>query len=842
MADKLRFVTFNARGLADNNKRKQVFMWLKNNKADVALIQECHSKKTTEFLWKNAVKGKIWFSHGDTSSRGVLIWIRDGIELKCLEVMRDQCGRYILVKFEFGKQIYLVANVYGPNKDDPEFFYEFFQKIHAMTHDHLIIGGDFNTVLDNDVDRSVGSHCNAKSSEYLNMVKEALELVDPWRELYPDRFGFTWHRSKPYKLHERLDWFFVSEELLQNIDRLDVRPGFRSDHSLVILDIAFQKFVRGPGFWKLNTALLHDQDYIQKMNNLLDIQLDQNYKSKKLKWEMLKMAVRASSIQFASHRQKGRKNKLAALEKKLKSQKDTTPELGWDYTTTHIRNLKSEIEELYAVKVQGAMLRARAKWENHGDKPTKYFLNLEKHNYNKKCIYRLKAKHDKMISGRENVLKEMTSFYSNLYKQENTGNQGSPDYVEGINIPKITDQMKQKLDEPITEIELSTALKNMKDGVAPGNDGIPPEFYKMFWSKIKSFMLELYEEIVKEGLFHLSARRGIITLIEKQGRHPLQLKNWRPISLLTGDLKLFSKVITHRLQTVVSDLIHTSQTGFMAGRFIGENIIKLLNMIDYCNNNKQSGILISFDFEKAFDKISWKALFRTLELFNFGDYFINLVRTLYNKPMSCVMNAGFTGDYFTLERSTRQGDPSSALLFALVVELLGIKIRTRVDIKGIQLDKKYELKAAQYADDIWTFLEPNQQNVNNLLEEMQKFESFSGLNINYEKSIAMIIGPLRDSDPKFYTIKSLCWAKREIKILGIHIHNDVEVTINLNYNELLHKLDTLISIWEKRQLNLIRKITVFNTLIASTFAYRFMVLPSPDSAFFTWCKNKLLDF
>ena len=203
---------------------------------------------------------------------------------------------------------------------------------------------------------------------------ESMELIDAWREFFPDRFGYTWHRRLPNVLHERLDWFMISEEIFQSVINLEVILGHRTDHSLVVMEIYFQSSQRGPGFWKMNNALLEDRDYIEGMNKLLDFELEQKhlYKSYRQHWEVMKQGIRTSTMQFASNRQRSRKNKLVVLEKKLKNCQ--IEEYGL-FTDRHdmIRKLKDEIEEIYAYRAQGAMIRTKVRWQEHGQKPTSYF-------------------------------------------------------------------------------------------------------------------------------------------------------------------------------------------------------------------------------------------------------------------------------------------------------------------------------------------------------------------------------------------------------------------------------------------------------------------------------------
>ena len=173
--------------------------------------------------------------------------------------------------------------------------------------DHSIVGGDFNTILDREVDCSDGrDHKNQKASAYLNNIIEEMELIDVWHNLYPDRFGFTWHRSKPKALHERLDFFLVSDTLLQTVEKLDIYPGLRSDHALVTMDLIMYKVNRGPGFWKLNNSLLENKDYVEAIKRTLEIQFEekQNYAKKKDHWKIIKLVIRQTSMQFGVSKQR----------------------------------------------------------------------------------------------------------------------------------------------------------------------------------------------------------------------------------------------------------------------------------------------------------------------------------------------------------------------------------------------------------------------------------------------------------------------------------------------------------------------------------------------------------
>ena len=193
----------------------------------------------------------------------------------------------------------------------------------------------------------------------------------------------------------------------------------------------------------------------------------------------------------------------------------------------------------------------------------------------------------------------------------------------------------------------------------------------------------------------------------------------------------------------------------MKGRYISENAMKLLNLMELCNKTSKSAIIISLDFHKAFDQLLWPAAFKSLQKLGVGERFLQYLCILYCNPTSTVINNGYWSDWISPNRGTRQGDPISSLIFTATTEVLGLKLKANVNIKGIDIDNGEILLNVQYADDTWLALEPTTQNINNVIQELVNFEKYSGLMINYEKTVAFKLGPLRDTDAKFYSMKQL---------------------------------------------------------------------------------------
>ena len=108
-------------------------------------------------------------------------------------------------------------------------------------------------------------------------------------------------------------------------------------------------------------------------------------------------------------------------------------------------------------------------------------------------------------------------------------------------------------------------------------------------------------------------KQGIISLIHKPGKNLETLSNWRPISLLNNDYKIATKSIANRIKNILPSIISSSQSGFIKGRYIGENVRLIQECINYFNNTNKSGLIFFADFEKAFDSLDHAFMFTCLE-------------------------------------------------------------------------------------------------------------------------------------------------------------------------------------------------------------------------------------
>ena len=490
--------------------------------------------------------------------------------------------------------------------------------------------------------------------------------------------------------------------------------------------------------------------------------------------------------------------------------------------------IKEELDKIEEMEAKGAILRSRIRWTEAGEKNSKYFLNLEKRNATEKLISQLQLSDGTITCDPKCILNEQRLFYEKLYSQPCNAMDGmtSSDIesvLSDMDINKLTDTQKVTCEGLVTEHECLNALKNMQNGKSPGCDGFTVDFYKFFWKNIKNFLVDSLNFAFCNGELSVDQKRGVITLIPKKHKIRILLKNWRPISLLNTDYKILTKCLAIRLHGVLPSIIDLDQTGYLKGRYIGENIRTIADVIQYTSLKKQPGIVLLLDFEKAFDTIKWSFILKSLQLLNFGECFIKRIEIIYTNIESTVINNGNTCGFFKLHRGIRQGCPVSPYLFIMAVELFAILIRKNRNIKGITVGNT-ELKISQLADDTTVFLS-NFESVRNVLNLAEEFYQMSGLRLNKGKTVAKCIGTLEQYGCN--NEYQLLWTKGPIQTLGITISNDADTIMKENFLPRLKVFDNLLNIWHCRGLSLKGKVTVLKSLAVPQLLYPMSVLPIP---------------
>ena len=443
------------------------------------------------------------------------------------------------------------------------------------------------------------------------------------------------------------------------------------------------------------------------------------------------------------------------------------------------------------------------------------------------------------IYDKSHIRAEVRKFYSSLYSRTEVENGRLSDLVH--NLPTLNDNEANELEGELTLEELSVALKNMKNGRSPGSDGFPVEFFKFFWKKLGIFVLRSLNDGFRRGQLSTTQKEGIIVCLPKTDKSRDLIKNWRPISLLNIVYKIGSASIANRIKKVLPSLIHEDQTGFIKGRYIGDNVRLIYDIINHVTTHNKPGILLCLDFEKAFDSLDWGFMFQVLSFFGFKQDILNWISVFYNDIKSTVLVNGNISDWFPILRGCRQGDPISPYLFVLCVEIMGNMIRTNANIKGITINQR-EYKLTQYADDSELLLDGDRESFEQSLHTVETFGKLSGLKLNISKTSATWLGSNRNSNIKYLPHLQLQWNPDKFKILGIWFTNDLNDCVDLNYNEKFREILILYKIWLKRQLTPLGSVAILKSLILSKLTFLWILLPNPPDNMVQQIQNSVFEF
>jgi exonuclease III len=855
--DNFKIASANVQGLGNFQKRKDVFQFLRQKKFSVYFLQDTHFVAKNEKQIRAEWGYECFFASYTSQSRGVAILFNNNFDFKVTKMVKDENGNYLIVVIKTMDREIALVNVYGPNNDNPQFYSTLQKKIEELGCSNIVIGGDWNLVLNPVLD-----YCNYRHNNNVNAQEKVielagdLELVDVWREINPELLRYTWRRPTP-RQQARLDFFLISDILAPFVKDTDIQIGYRSDHSIIITEFEFKQETQHRNYWKFNSSLLKDKTYVDKINDTINRIKEQYaalvYSRDKIKHipsnllvfmisdqlflDVLLMEIRKETMDYSSKKKKETLKLEKNLEQEIQRLDNKLNKTEDDFV--QIQEKKQTLIDLRKNKIQGIIIRSKARYAAEGEQVSKYYCGLEKRHFVSKQMYKLITDDSRCITKTEEMIHETKDFYQKLYSKRNTKNVNLEEYTPTL--PKLSKDESDKLEGPITLEEASHALKNMNNGKSPGTDGITVDFLKFFWRQIGSFVVRSLNQGFINKEMSISQREGIIVCLPKGDKPREYLKNWRPISLLNVTYKIGSSCIANRIKTVLPSLIDEDQTGFMSGRYIGDNLRLLYDVIHYLKENDKSGLLVSIDFEKAFDSVDWNYMNKVLKLFGFGETLCQWILAFYTNIKTSVIVNGQASTSFSIERGCRQGDPISPYLFILCAEILACKIRENEHIKGINIHGT-ECKVSQFADDTSFLLEGDKTSFQELFLTLHQFEEISGLKVNFEKTCNVWLGNKRNSETRYLPNLKMSWNPTQFKILGLWFTNDLTKMTELNINDKFNETKKLFTTWMKRSSTPIGRVAILKSLILSKLVYLWIMLPNPPEHIIQYLQKKCYAF
>ena len=794
--------TINVRSVKSRVRAQTVLSFLNSYKSDVFLIQECSLPFLTHYrqweeLWPQT---SLWSGSNQNKNDGVAILIKNPqILVKGSTVVKD--GRALLVHLTFMGKDFNVLNIYGFNDKNDR--YDLLEELqpHMLGRAPLVVGGDFNCILNKSDRRRTGNDFTLdKTSVLLQKMCKDFKLTDCFKAMHPREEGFTWLSSDGTRA-SRIDYI-----LTRDSPPTDARltPVFFSDHTMLSCTLSLPHGVTtGRGLWKLNCSLLEDGDLVRQYREQYQEwqTLQDSYDTHAQWWEMVKRRTQTFFRQAGKINKHRDNRRMMGLQKRLQRYFKLNQQ-GMDFNE-EIKQIKIEMSVLAEIKSKGVILRSKEREIEEGEKCTRFFF---KKIINKGGgIFRLKTENGSTAETTLEIIETVETFYSELYRKKTVNQEIMTEVL--LFIEKTVEE-KFILTQDFKIEELNECLKTFKTGKSPGEDGIPLEFYLTFWDLLAPDLLDVFTDFESLGRLPDSFTTGIVTLLHKN-KDKTDLKNWRPITLLNLDCKLFSKLLAARMSLFLEELIHPDQACAVPGRKITDSLLLIRDTICFARDRNFQLVVLNLDFEKAFDRVSHQYLFQVLKQMGFPKRFIDWVALLYRGTTSKFIVNGHLTKAVNINCGVRQGCPLSALLYIICIEPLAQILRRDQQITGVHIPGSggLQTKCILYMDDI-NLLCTDLLSVNRTLDLTDWFGQASGSKLNISKTQAQFYGPWTETEK---TGLPLTVTQTEQKILGIQFDN--EGGGKTNWTSLVGKVRQRLGYWGLRGLTMEGKVLIIKAVI-----------------------------
>ena len=341
------------------------------------------------------------------------------------------------------------------------------------------------------------------------------------------------------------------------------------------------------------------------------------------------------------------------------------------------------------------------------------------------------------------------------------------------------DSYMKFLMEPFSLQEIWDAIVSFLNGKSPGPDGMSIEFYKAVFEVIKHDLRRVLNSFLRGAKMPAKFKAGLITLVPKEG--PLnEVENFRPISLLNSDYKIYTKMITARLEPILKDIIHDSQYA-QPGKDIQEMNVVIRDLVTDMERSSTDSFFVSVDFRKAYDSVNHNFLFQVLGQYGFPVEFISIIKELFRDAGSHVFINGHKSAKIKLRSGIRQGCPMSRSTFTLQLNPLLVFLNGFSGISKYKSLSNKEFLTLAFMDD-GNFFTQSLSSVINSLFYIRKFKHASGPEINMSKSVGKFY-----NKQNYHEVRHLPGIKWEEKLTVVKINHSPRSWVISQWSDVLAK-------------------------------------------------------
>jgi hypothetical protein len=747
-------------------------------------------------------------------------------------------GRAQFIVLEVNNVQWGLLNIYAPNQASARaHFWDTLVSILPDSIEHWIVGGDFN-MLEVPADRVGGNAITVHGRELAAWERLVfkLRILDVWYASHFSRTSGSLQFSRSSRCidcqstdisnpniinQSRLDRFYLSDFFTIKGGHVGILAGTTvSDHAPVILDIngknRKQKVkLRVPEFMFKDPQIKLEVQRIwyEGMSS------EDNLVQKVVKTLSTISSFFFRQVESLSEKTAEKERRLRRSLVALQRLQERHPRCSW--TSVRLFQVKNHIVTIEKQREEFRFHKHMAHWAINSDRCSKDFFESAKPQLAYRGIRQLRKDDGSLTTSPSEMRQIATQFYQDLLSAEEITQEmlNCRQKIWSTIRPIVTMEMKDTLRLRFTTNELWEAVKALPFSSCPGEDGLSVSFFLEYWDMLKDPLCLAFQSIFETGVMPSKLGEGLIFLIPKLEGPSDDIKKWRPITILSTTYKILAKAISLRLQPMLSQLIHVSQTGFLKERSILDNIFTFWETTAIALKSKQDLAVLFLDFEKAYDRVDWQFLQGTLLHLGFEWNWVKGIAALYSSATSRVLLAGDKGPSFQLSRSVRQGCPLAPFLFLFFAEAMSSYLLAQdVGIKGITIPlTTKEVLDAEFADDTCLFLTGHNNNLLKAEQAIQEFCLASGARINWNKTVGLWIS--QSDPPSWLPDPNFRWIPKgtAIRYLGCQI--GVELSAEQQLAPLLMNIRRKLLSWSSSRLSLAGRVQIVNHVLLASMWY-----------------------
>lgn len=380
--------------------------------------------------------------------------------------------------------------------------------------------------------------------------------------------------------------------------------------------------------------------------------------------------------------------------------------------------------------------RSKQLWLQSGDKNTKYFHSSCSSRRRANRIQKLKDESGDWIDWHTGLESHITNYYKKLFSSSQTDSEEVISCVK----QKIFNEQNSKLMQEISDEEVKTAISQMHPDKAPGPDGMTPAFFQKHWKIVGEDVVKMTRDFFRTGTMPERLNETNIVLLPKK-KNPIMVGDLRHIALCNVLIKIITKVLANRMKDLLDVVISDTQSAFIPGRLISDNIMVSYEVMHYLKRKKygkEGFMALKLDISKAYDRIEWKFLEAMLKKLGFCDWWVYLVMQCVTTVSYFIVHGEHEMGPIIPTRGIRQGDPLSPYLFIICAEGLSAllnKYEAKQWIHGIKVCRNAPIISHMlFADDSYFYCKADMTDVAKVLELLNNYENASGQKVNRGKS------------------------------------------------------------------------------------------------------------